>query len=313
MAAAGRGDMHQRVTVDLAQLQKRRGADVRGQLFLGLILIAVVLAFAMVGAVVWDVVDEAWGIVSTDLWGFITSKSSSQAERAGVIQGVQGSVVIAAIVAATFPIGVGAAIYLEEYAEDTLVTRLIQVTVRNLAGVPSIVYGLLGLAVFVQSLGGLTGGSSVISAGLTLAVLVLPVVIITAAEAIRAVPASLRDGAYGLGATQWEVIHTQVIPAAMPGILTGTVLAIARALGEAAPLLVIGAVGFYTTGNNDFVEQLLGAFTALPMNIANFARLPADTWRGHAAAASLVLLVLVFAINLVAIVARARISKRLGR
>ena len=139
------------------------------------------------------------------------------------------------------------------------------------------------------------------------------VVIITAAEALRAVPTPLREGAYGLGATQWEVIRTQVIPAALPGILTGTVLGIARALGEAAPLLVIGAVGFYTTGNQDFVEQLRGAFTALPMNIANFARLPAETWRGHAAAASVVLLVLVFLINLVAIVVRARISKRLGR
>jgi len=153
----------------------------------------------------------------------------------------------------------------------------------------------------------------VVAAGITLAVLVLPVVVITSAEALRAVPASLREGAYGLGATQWEVIRSQVIPAAMPGILTGTVLAVARALGEAAPLLVIGAAGFYTTGNNDFLEQLQGAFTALPMNIANFSRLPAQTWRGHAAAASVVLLAMVFLINLVAIVARNRISKKLGR
>ena len=220
---------------------------------------------------------------------------------------------IAGIVILTFPIGIGAAIYLEEYANDTWVARLIQVTVRNLAGVPSIVYGLLGLAVFVNGLQGITGGRSVIAAGLAIAVLVLPIVIITSAEAIRAVPAPLREGAYGLGATQWEVIQSQVLPAAMPGILTGTVLGIARALGEAAPLLVIGAVGFYTTGNQDFVEQLRGAFSALPMNIATFAREPAETWRGHAAAASVVLLILVFLINLVAIIVRARISKRLGR
>ena len=128
--------------------------------------------------------------------------------------------------------------------------------VRNLAGVPSIVYGLLGLAVFVNGLQGITGGRSVIAAGLAIAVLVLPIVIITSAEAIRAVPAPLREGAYGSETTQWEVIQSQVLPAAMPGILTGTVLGIARALGEAAPLLVIGAVGFYTTGNQDFVEQL---------------------------------------------------------
>jgi phosphate transport system permease protein len=299
--------------VDLADLKARRGADVKGQIFLGLLLISVALAFAMVGAVFWDVIVEAWDILSGRLWDFVRSPSSSDPAKAGVAQGIRGSLLIAGIVMLTFPVGIAGAIYLEEYADDTLATRLIQVTVRNLAGVPSIVYGLLGLAVFVQGLRGLTGGSSVVAAGITLAVLVLPVVVITSAEAVRAVPASLREGAYGLGATQWEVIRSQVIPAAMPGILTGTVLAIARALGEAAPLLVIGAAGFYTTGHNDFLEQLQGAFTALPMNIANFSRLPAQTWRGHAAAASVVLLAMVFLINLVAIVARARISKKLGR
>jgi phosphate transport system permease protein len=299
--------------VDLADLKARKGADVKGQIFLGLLLLSVALAFAMVGAVFWDVVVEAWDILSGRLWDFIRSPSSSDPAKAGVAQGIRGSLLIAGIVMLTFPIGIAGAVYLEEYADDTWATRLIQVTVRNLAGVPSIVYGLLGLAVFVQGLRGLTGGSSVVAAGITLAVLVLPVVVITSAEAVRAVPASLREGAYGLGATQWEVIRSQVIPAAMPGILTGTVLAIARAMGEAAPLLVIGAAGFYTTGNNDFLEQLQGAFTALPMNIANFSRLPAQTWRGHAAAASVVLLAMVFLINLVAIVARARISKKLGR
>ena len=305
--------MHDRQTVSLDSLRARRGDDTAGRLFLVLITGAVALAFFMVGAVGVDVVMEAWDLLSNRLWDFLVSPSSADPGKAGVAQGIRGSILIAAIVMLTFPIGIGAAVYLEEYADDTWLSRLIQVTVRNLAGVPSIVYGLLGLAVFVKGLDGLTGGRSVIAAGLAIAVLVLPVVIITAAEALRAVPTPLREGAYGLGATQWEVIRTQVLPAALPGILTGTVLGIARALGEAAPLLVIGAVGFYTTGNQDFVEQLRGAFTALPMNIANFARLPAETWRGHAAAASVVLLVLVFLINLVAIVVRARISKRLGR
>jgi phosphate transport system permease protein len=305
--------MHDRQTISLDSLQARRGDDAAGRLFLALITAAVLLAFLMVGAVGIDVVAESWDLLSNRLWGFLTSPSSADAGRAGVSQGIRGSILIAGIVILTFPIGIGAAIYLEEYANDTWVARLIQVTVRNLAGVPSIVYGLLGLAVFVNGLQGITGGRSVIAAGLAIAVLVLPIVIITSAEAIRAVPAPLREGAYGLGATQWEVIQSQVLPAAMPGILTGTVLGIARALGEAAPLLVIGAVGFYTTGNQDFVEQLRGAFSALPMNIATFAREPAETWRGHAAAASVVLLVLVFLINLVAIVVRARISKRLGR
>lgn len=305
--------MHDRQTISLDSLRARRGDDAAGRLFLTLITGAVLLAFLMVGAVGVDVVAESWDLLSNRLWGFLTSPSSADAGRAGVSQGIRGSILIAGIVILTFPIGIGAAIYLEEYANDTWVARLIQVTVRNLAGVPSIVYGLLGLAVFVNGLQGITGGRSVIAAGLAIAVLVLPIVIITSAEAIRAVPAPLREGAYGLGATQWEVIQSQVLPAAMPGILTGTVLGIARALGEAAPLLVIGAVGFYTTGNQDFVEQLRGAFSALPMNIATFAREPAETWRGHAAAASVVLLILVFLINLVAIIVRARISKRLGR
>ncbi len=305
--------MHDRQTVSLDSRRARRRDDAAGYVFRVLITSAVGLAFFMVGAVGLDVVVEAWDILSTRIWDFLTSPSSADEARSGVSQGIRGSVLIAAIVVLTFPVGIGAAIYLEEYANDTWLSRLIQVTVRNLAGVPSIVYGLLGLAVFVKGLDGLTGGRSVVAAGLAIAVLVLPVIVITAAEALRAVPTALREGAYGLGATQWEVVSTQVLPAALPGILTGTVLGIARALGEAAPLLVIGAVGFYTTGNQDFVEQLRGAFTALPMNIANYARLPAETWRGHAAAASVVLLVLVFLINLVAIIVRARISKRLGR
>lgn len=298
---------------DPSELRRQPGADRGGQIFYFLIALAVAVAFAMVGAVIWDVVRGAWDIVSSRPITFLTEPFLTDPDEAGVAQGIRGSVIIAVIVVLTFPIGIGAAIYLEEYAEDNLLTRLIQVTVRNLAGVPSIVYGLLGLAVLVQGLKGLTGGDSVISGALTLAILVLPIVIITAAEAIRAVPASYRDGAYGLGATQWEAIRTQVLPAAMPGILTGTVLSIARALGEAAPLLVVGAAGFYSTGNQDFLEQMRGSFTALPMSIATFTKEPAAIWRGHAAAASLVLLVLVFLINLIAIVGRARIAKRLGR
>ena len=304
--------MHDRQTISLDSLRARRGDDAAGRLFLALITGAVLLAFLMVGAVGVDVVAESWDLLSNRLWGFLTSPSSADAGRAGVSQGIRGSILIAGIVILTFPIGIGAAIYLEEYANDTWVARLIQVTVRNLAGVPSIVYGLLGLAVFVNGLQGITGGRSVIAAGLAIAVLVLPIVIITSAEAIRAVPAPLREGAYGLGATQWEVIQSQVLPAAMPGILTGTVLGIARALGEAAPLLVIGAVGFYTTGNQDFVEQLRGVLCASDEHRHVRSGAGRDLAR-PAAAASVVLLILVFLINLVAIIVRARISKRLGR
>jgi len=295
-------------------LQKKRSADFRGQIFYGLLLIMVATAIAMVGAVLLSVIVDGIEVLSGQLWDFLTNKSSSDPAKAGVAQGIRGSILLAGIVIlVAFPVGIGAAIYLEEYAEDNLLTRLLEITVRNLAGVPSIVYGLLGLAVFVQTLRGITGGSSVIAAGLTLSLLVLPIVIITASEAIRAVPDSLRDAAYGLGATQWEVIRTQVLYAAMPGILTGAVLSIARALGEAAPLLVVGAAAFYSTGFQGFLEQMQGAFTALPMNVANFAKLPADKWAGHAAAASVVILAVVFAVNIVAIVTRARFTKKLGR
>ena len=298
----------------MGSLRRRRSADVKGQVFLGLLLLAVGLAVAMVLAVLFSVIVDGFDILGSRLWSFLSNPSSSDPALAGVAQGIRGSLLIAVIVSVVaFPVGIGAAIYLEEYAEDNAFTRLIEVAVRNLAGVPSIVYGLLGLAVFVQSLRGITGGSSVISGGLTLSLLVLPIVIITASEAIRAVPSSLSDGAYGLGATQWEVIRTQILPAALPGILTGAVLSIARALGEAAPLLVVGAAAFYTTGFQGFLDQFQGAFTALPMNVANFAKLPADNWAGHAAAASVVVLVMVFFINLVAIIARARITKKLGR
>lgn len=298
----------------LGSLRRSRSADVKGQVFFGLLLIAVALAIAMVLAVLFSVVADGADVLGSRLWSFLSNPSSSDATKAGVVQGIRGSLLIALIVSVVaFPIGIGAAVYLEEYADDGPLTRTIEVAVRNLAGVPSIVYGLLGLAVFVQQLRGLTGGSSVISGGLTLSLLVLPIVIITSSEAIRAVPSSLSDGAYGLGATQWEVIRTLVLPSAMPGILTGSVLSIARALGEAAPLLVVGAAAFYTTGFLGFLDQMQGAFTALPMNVANFAKLPADQWAGHAAAASVVILVVVFMINLVAIIARARITKKLGR
>ncbi len=295
-------------------LTRNRRADTSGQLFKTLLISSVLLAGLVVLAVIVSVGVDGFDVLSNQFVDFLTNPSSSNPAIAGVVQGIQGSLLIAAIVTAVaFPIGIGAAIYLEEYAADTWLTRLIEVTVRNLAGVPSIVYGLLGLAVFVQAMRGLTGGSSVISAGLTLSALVLPIVIITSSEALRAVPSSLTEGAYGLGATQWEVIRTQLIPAALPGILTGAILSIARALGEAAPLLVIGAAAFYSSGFQGFFERLQGAFTALPMNVATFAKLPADTWAGHAAAASVVVLVVIFVINFAAIIVRARINRRLGR
>jgi len=297
------------------QLRTRRSADAGGQIFRGLLLLALLLAFAALVAVLYTAISRAWPILAERPLDFLSSNTSQDPAKAGVFQGIQGSVLLAAIVAlVSFPVGIGGAIYLEEYADDNFFARALQVIVRNLAGVPSIVYGLLGLAVFVQTMGGLTGGRSVISGGLTLSCLVLPVVIITTQEAIRAVSAEQRQAGYGIGATHWEVIRSIVVPSAMPGILTGTVLSIARAVGEAAPILVVGAVsGFFQTGTLSFLEQTQSFFTALPMQIFAFTKQPSQTWGAHAAGASVAILLVVFAINSIAIYARARIDRKLRK
>jgi len=229
-----------------------------------------------------------------------------------VSQGIRGSIGILVFVAIiSFPLGVAAAVYLEEYASDNLFSRSVNVLVRNLAGVPAVVYGLLGLFVFKGLLGDLTGGSSLMSAGLTMAILVLPVVVITAAEAIRAVPQPLREAGFGLGATQWEVIRTQVLPYAAPGILTGTVLSFARALGEAAPLLIIGtATGLLTASGGSIMSQLQGNYTALPMLVYVATKRPAEQWLSLASASALVLLVVLLVANSAAILARNHFEKR---
>jgi phosphate transport system permease protein len=222
------------------------------------------------------------------------------------------------VIVFAFPIGVAAAVYLEEYASDSRLTRMIDTTVRNLAGVPSIVYGLLGLAVFVPivraiGLGGATEGKNVIAAGITMAVLVLPIVIITSAEAIRAVPYSIREAGFGVGATRWEVVRSHVLPSAAPGILTGTVLTLARAVGEAAPLLVIGvATGFFSPASSaSFVERLTGPYTALPITIFSWTRQTQPAFIDTLApAAIVVLLVVLFALNLTSIILRNRYERK---
>ena len=189
------------------------------------------------------------------------------------------------------------------------------VNIRNLSGVPSVVYGILGLTIFVERLDGLTGGATPLAAGITIAVLVLPIVIITSAEAIRAVPASLREGGFGLGATRWEVIRTQVLPYALPGILTGTVLALARALGEAAPLLLIGAIDGRLSDAYSFLDpsQLKEPFTALPIAITSWAGRPLNSgFFALSAAAIIVMLAIVLLFNSAAILLRNRFEKKRG-
>lgn len=286
-------------------------------LVLALVILFVLLADVVVrslplwtGAVVEEGGTSRWSVAS-----FLASGNSSNPANYGVLQGIVGSLYIAAITAVVaFPLGIATAIYLEEYAEDSRLARFIDLNIRNLAGVPSVVYGLLGLAVFVELLGGrrgsianLTGGSTVLTAGLTIAVLVLPIVIITAAEAIRAVPESLRQGGYGLGATRWEVTRRLVLPAAAPGILTGLILALSRAIGETAPLIVVGAItGFLGTD-----ITLLSQFTALPVQVFNLARQPGGAFQDVLGPATIVVLLLfTLGANAIAIGLRNRFERR---
>jgi phosphate transport system permease protein len=250
---------------------------------------------------------------------FLTSSQSSTPEQAGIRGAILGSLwVILFTLVVALPVGVGAAIYLEEYATDNWLNRLIETNINNLAGVPSIIYGMLGLAIFVRVMEPLTSGKlfgladpttangrTVISAGLTLALLVLPLIIINAQEAIRAVPRSLREAGYGLGATKWQVIWSHVLPSAIPGILTGNILAMSRAIGETAPLVVIGASTFISIDPSGPFSK----FTTLPVQIYQWTSRPQDEFRHIAAAAIIVLLVLLLSLNAAAVLLRNRFSK----
>lgn len=288
-----------------------RRRDWRGGVFQGVLLLALLFSLATLVILLGDIVTRGWPTLAERAGAFLTSSTSSRPERAGVAQGIFGTLMMALLVALfAFPVGIMTAIYLEEYAGDSRLTRLVAVNIRNLAGVPSVVYGLLGLSVFVLALGPLTGGRTMIAGGLTLAVLVLPIVIITSAEAIRAVPRSLREGGYGVGASRWDVTRTLVLPSAAPGILTGTVLALSRALGETAPLILTGAVlGGFSSGNKDLLEQVFGRFTVLPVTIFDWSRRPQADFRELTAAAIVVLLAITLLANAFAIVLRNRYER----
>ncbi len=239
---------------------------------------------------------------------FLTTPASSIPELAGIRTAILGSAWLLLIaVLFAVPVGVGAAIYLEEFASRNRFTDLIQTNINNLAGVPSIVYGMLGLAVFVRVLEPLTQGRTVLSAGLTLGLLTLPVVIISSQEAIRAVPSSLRHAGLALGATRWQTVRSQVLPVAMPGILTGTILAVARAIGETAPLILVGAASFITFDPTG----LFSKFTALPIQIFQWTTYPQEEFRNLAAAASLALLIMLLVLNAAAVMLRNRYSRRM--
>lgn len=286
--------------------------DLRGTVFRFALLATLVISLGVLATLLAQVVSEGWTVFRDRGASFLTSDMSALASRAGVWQGVWGSLLLMVfVIFLAFPIGIGAAIYLEEYAADTGLNRLITANIRNLAGVPSIVYGLLGLAIFVLFLRPLTGGLTAVSGGLTLAVLVLPIVIITSMEAIRSVPDSIREAAYGVGATKWQVIRHHVLPYASSGILTGTVLSVARALGETAPLILVGAItGVFFQSSGGPIAKLQGPYTSLPTIVFNWSRQPGEQFKHLTAAAIMVLLVVILAINAVAIILRNRYERK---
>lgn len=291
----------------------RSRPDVIGGIFSVILLLSLLFSLAVLGILISDQLSRGMPVFAERGVDFLTSSLSSNPAKAGVLQGLIGTALLAVMVALfAFPIGILTAVYLEEYASANLLTRFIDINIRNLAGVPSVVYGLLGLAIFVAAFStlGIGNGRNIITGGLTLAVLILPLVIITSAEAIRAVPNALREGGYGLGASRWQVVRGLVLPSAVPGILTGTVLSLSRALGETAPLIVAGAVlGSFSNGGS-IGELFGGSYTALPVIVYDWARKPQDEFRAMTSAAIIVLLVVTFLANAFAIILRNRYDRR---
>ena len=312
------------VRAQVARAIEGRRTDVRGRAFELVLVLSLLVSLAVLALLLVDVWRDGASVYPQRGQQFLDNGLSSDAYKAGIAQGLIGSFWIAVtVVVVAVPLGIGAAIYLEEYAPRNRLTSFIEVNVRNLAGVPSVVYGLLGLAVFVEVFNGFSSGQGVgnrtlIAGGLTLAVLVLPIMIITTAEAIRAVPTALREGAYGVGATRWEVIRSQVLPYALPGILTGALLSIARAVGEAAPLILVGALtGLAGQSPGLSVGSLLDPsslterFTAMPNIITSWAKLPKPAFNTtNTAAAIIAMLVFVLLVNSIAIVLRNRFEKK---
>ncbi|MEI2640308.1 MAG: phosphate ABC transporter permease PstA [Microthrixaceae bacterium] len=306
--------------ITLPHALRRRQLDLSGVGFRLVVVSSTLMAMGILAILVFDVLGGGVRVLSTRPIEFLTSGLSSSPLSAGVSQAIRGTIVLSGIVAVVaFPVGIGAAIHLEEFASDNRLRRFLDLSVRNLAGVPSVVYGILGLTIFVRKLGGIMGpgtanGSSVLSAGLTLAVLVLPIVVITASEAIRAVPQGVRDAASAMGATRWEVTRTVVLPMASPGILTGVVLAITRAMGEAAPLVLIGATtGFLTGGDSYAPSSFTERFTALPVVIAEWSSRPQSGFRDQLTPAAItVLLALVVLVNSALAILRRRMEHHLS-
>jgi len=268
-------------------------------IFQSLSLLALSGAILVLGALILDVLVDGWGRIS---WEFLQSFPSRKAEKAGVVAALWGSVWLLGMVALiSLPLGVGAAVYLEEYVGKGFWSRLIEINLANLAGVPSIVYGILGLQIFVRVF---ALDRSLLAGALTMSLLILPVIVITAREAIRRVPQSIRDGAYALGATRWEVVKHHVLPIAAPGIFTGCILAFSRAIGETAPLITMGALTYVA-----FVpDGPMSEFTVLPIQAFNWISRPQEAFHANAAAAIIILLVVLLSMNLFAVMLRNKLE-----
>ena len=264
-------------------------------------LLVTLLALIALGALIFDVARDGVGRLS---WQFLTSYPSRRAADAGILAALAGSLFVISLTALiAIPLGVGAAIYLEEYGGRGRVSRLIEINIANLAGVPSIIYGLLGLGLFVRIMG---MERSVLAGASTLALLALPVIILATREALRAVPNTLREAAYALGATKWQTVWHQILPAAMPGILTGLILALSRSIGETAPLITIGALTYVPFAPN----SIWSPFTVLPIQIFNWVSRPQAAFAENAAAGIVVLLGFLLMMNAMAIVLRDRFQRR---
>lgn len=280
-------------------LARRRWAE---RLFNIAALAVLVFALGTLAVLLLDVLlDGVWRVN----WQFLTSYPSRKPEEAGILSALVGTAYLMILTAfLALPVGVGTAIYLEEYAQRGWFSRVIEINIANLAGVPSIIYGLLGLELFVRAMG---LDRSLLAGALTMALLILPIIIISSREAVRAVPPSVREASYALGASQWQTIRYQVLPLAFPGILTGAILAFSRAIGEAAPLITIGALTYIAF----LPDGLLAPFTVLPIQIFNWVSRPQKGFFDAAAAGIIVLLAMLLLMNALAVILRRRYQKRL--
>lgn len=279
-----------------------RSRRIKNNVFHGVVLGSALLGVVVLGILLFDILSSGLSWLSAD---FFTNYTSRIASRAGIRAPLMGSIWIIAITAVVaVPVGIGTAIYLEEYTGQSKLRNFIQLNISNLAGVPSIVYGILGLGVFVVFLG---LGRSIISGALTLSLLILPVIIVSSQEAIKSVPKDLKEAGYALGLSKWQVITGVILPYSIPSIMTGNILAISRALGETAPLLMVGAVSFIAFSPTGIMDS----FSILPMQIYNWTARPQEEFHSLAAAAIIVLLVILFITNGIAIYVRNKYEDRL--